>query len=443
MFVGGNKMKPFKLLSSWGFVLFLMGCHLGGQITESPLPAPPPAGKVDSPTVALPAASPYYSQASSLSLSGMCETGVTVLMTGDDVQETLCVNSQYAMQVSKTTDGVYSFNLAQRTVDQKVSLPTVFVWVRKTSVPPPSLSNPSTSVFSSAKDTLTLEGHCESGSLIALSGDGIGYATCLNSAFSITVPKSLDGDYVIGVNQTDLAGNVASTSITWKKHALTLTPGNALVVVNTSFNFTINGGSENYTVTLFQNNSGGTLNTTTNTYTTGTLANAVDTIRVTDSLGSVLDFSMTTVPGTPDHLTLISSDNPSANQPGNLATDPVVVKLVDLYGNGISSYPLIFKVVSGDSKIIGNALQATDLNGLAQVSIRHGYHALLSILSIGPSAGVLPDLASSGTATVPVSISTETNNNSQVGAFYSTGSNPAMITSSDFNKDGEKRSRCH
>lgn len=81
------------------------------------------------------------------------------------------------------------------------------------------------------------------GSLISLSGDGVGYTTCLNSSFTLSLPKAVDGDYQITINQTDLAGNEASTNLIWRKHALALTPGNATVVVNTNYNFTVSGGS--------------------------------------------------------------------------------------------------------------------------------------------------------------------------------------------------------
>lgn len=438
MMVKSYPAMILKLLGSMGMALTFLGCHAGGNITDSPLAAPSPTGKVEAPTIASPAASPYYSQANSVTLTGMCQSGEEVLLSGDDAQQTVCSNSQYSMQITKTVDGVYSFYLTQKTADQRLSSPVAVVWMRKTSVAPPNILNPSASVFASDKQSLLIEGSCESGALISLTGDGVGYTTCLNSNFSLSLPKSVDGDYVIGVQQTDLAGNTASSSLTWKKHVLTLNPGNASVVVNTSFTFTLSGGSEVYSVTLPQNNSGGALNTSTNTYTSGTLAKVVDVLRVTDSLGSVLDFAMTTVAGAPDHFVLISSDSPTAGLPGNLAAEVVEAKLVDQYGNGIAAYPISFKVTSGDTNILSNALQVTDLNGVAQVSLKHGYRAFQSILSVSPSTGVLPDLAATGNSMLKVAIAMETNNKGKVGATYATGSNPGMMAVGDFNGDGKK-----
>ncbi len=425
----------------WGslwLLISILGCHAGGGITASPPPPAPPSSKVDVPTVAAPSVSPYYSKDNSVTVQGMCQTGETVILSGDDHQEVSCTDARYALQISKAVDGIYSFQLMQRDQTQSLSEQISFVWIRKTSVPPPNITKPTTTNYASAKQELIIEGNCESGSLVALTGDGVGYTTCLNSQFALSLPKSIDGDYQVGIQQTDLAGNSAATSLTWRKHAIALNPGNASVVVNTSYTFTVSGGTGFYDMTLSQNNSGGSFVTTTRTYTSGTIANSLDTLRVTDSEGSILDFQMLTVPGIPDHLILNSSTNPPSQLPGVVSSNAIKVHLVDRYGNGIASFPLSFKIVSGEASLVGNPLQVTDTNGDAQIFVLHGYQAFLSRVSVGPTTGVLPDLAGSGNATLQVSLSTDTTNSGNLGALYATGSNPGAMTVSDFNGDGLK-----
>lgn len=77
---------------------------------------------------------------------------------------------------------------------------------------------------------------------------------------------------------------------------------------------------------------------------------------------------------------------------------------MDAYGNGIANYPLVFKLLNGSVEIIGFPLQVTDLNGQAEVSIRHGFSSTSSTISIGPTVGVLPDLANTGNAVAKVTL---------------------------------------
>lgn len=426
----------FRLWFVGGMAFTSLGCHSGGGITASPPVEMSSEVKLDTPTISSPSSNPYYSKSNSVTITGMCSSGAEVLLSGSDTQKATCQNQQFSFIVSKNTDGIYTFNINQKDPVQGLSVPAQFVWIRKNSVAPPSLTQPTSSDFASAQASLQIVGSCESGSLISLSGDGVGYTTCLNSSFTLSLPKAVDGDYQITINLTDLAGNEASTNLIWRKHALALTPGNATVVVNTNYNFTVSGGSGNYTVTLTQNNSGGNFDSLTNTYTSGTVSGVIDVIRVLDSLGSVLDFQLTTVASMPDHIMLVSNSNPPAERPGTTPSEKVQVRLVDAYGNGIANYPLVFKLLNGSVEIIGFPLQVTDLNGQAEVSIRHGFSSTSSTISIGPTVGVLPDLANTGNAVAKVTLLTEPNNGGNWGAIYSLGNSPGKMVSGDFNGDG-------
>jgi len=431
---------------SEGHVLFLnlfllsvamVGCHSGGEITSSPPATMSSEAKVDIPTISTPTSNPYYSSSNSMTITGMCSNDTEVILSGDDTQKITCQNQQYSFLVSKTIDKLYSFNINQKDPVLGLSIPVQLTWIRKSSVAPPSLTQPASSDFASAQDALELVGNCDSGSLISLAGDGVGYTTCVNSSFTLSLPKAVDGDYNIQIQQTDLAGNNANTSLIWRKHAITLTPGNASIVVNTSFSFIVSGGSGSYTITLAQNNSGGNLDGLTNTYTSGTTAGAVDVLRVRDSLGSVLDFQLTTVGSVPDHLVLVSNSNPPGSLPGTTPSEKIQVRLVDAYGNGIANYPLVFKVLNGSVDILGFPLLMTDLNGQAEVAVRHGFSSTSSTVSVGPTTGVLPDVANTGNAVVKITLTTEPNNGGNWGTIFSLGNSPGKMVSADFNGDGK------
>ena len=176
---------------------------------------------------------------------------------------------------------------------------------QKTSVAPPVIVTPAVQPFLSAQAALAIAGACETGATVTLTGDGsTSTTTCLSSTFSFNLPKSSDGDYNLVVQQTDRAGNIASASLVWRKHDLTLSPNNPALVVATAQPLTIGGGSGVYNVTVLTNGSGGTYNSGTTTYTTGTLAAATDTLRVTDTLGAAKTLTITTVAAAPDHLAL-------------------------------------------------------------------------------------------------------------------------------------------
>ncbi len=90
--------------------------------------------------------------------------------------------------------------------------------------------------------------------------------------------------------------------------------------------------------------------------------------------GSPLNFSVKANPGPAKNQKIQSGNNQSgsANQP---LSAPLVVKVVDEYGNGISGRTVNFKMAKGDGRINNNLLnvnQQTDASGLAQVTYKLG-----------------------------------------------------------------------
>ena len=124
----------------------LCACHSGGTITSSPA-AQVVAPVIAVPTIASPAASPFYSNSSTFSISGSCESGDTVVLSGAAAMETPCSQFSYQFLVNQQADGIYSYEVSQENAIGGVSPSAGVVWVRQTSVAPPGIASPSAKPF--------------------------------------------------------------------------------------------------------------------------------------------------------------------------------------------------------------------------------------------------------------------------------------------------------
>ena len=407
----------------------LAGCRFGGKVTYdgTPYREYKEVPIVEQPTVVLPASNPFYSQASFVEIEGFCMVGDILKLEGSDTQETVCQSdSSYKFTVLKTSDGVYPFQVTQLDLNGNASISTPVVWIRKTSVTAPTITQPAANPFLSAGSSLNLSGACETGSTVSLAGDGAGSTVCLNSAYSLNLPKASDGDYTIRVISVDPAGNSAETSIEWRKHALEVSPSTASIRVNTPQVFTITGGSGSYTLTLSANPSGGSLNTSTKTYTSGQTAYVTDTLTVTDSLGVSQSVNITTLAGDPDHIEILSGDDQTVPV-GTAFPEPLIAKLADEYGNGIPSYPLVVVRTSGDATHTGSAIRITDTSGTISIPATMGYSSLRSTFRVAPLSGSLPDLAGSGGTTVSFKVRGSTFGTSLFGTAFTAGNTPVAM----------------
>jgi hypothetical protein len=169
------------------------------------------------PTITTPAASPYTSTDTLLTYSGACESGAIVRLSGDADATTSCVAGSYSLSVAKGTDGTYNFNVSQSDLAGNASTSTATQWVRDSIAPgAPTLTSPAANPSVTNGNSVVLQGACESGTTVRVSGDGTGSALCASSAYSITVSKATDASFQFSINQTDSAGNVSpSISFTW------------------------------------------------------------------------------------------------------------------------------------------------------------------------------------------------------------------------------------
>lgn len=410
------------------------GCRAGGGVSSTA--SQNTVTVVEIPTIASPLRTPHYSRDDTLTITGMCMTGYVVTISGDSSEQKTCENSAYSFDVLKVLDGLYTFQITQTGTNGTTSVGAPLVWVKKTSVPPPSITSPASSPFPSAQGTLSINGGCETGATLAISGDSTGTANCTNSNFSFSIPKISDGDYSFLITQTDRAGNTASTNLVWKKYGISVSPNNPSLVVATQQALTISGGSGDYTVTLATNNSGATYNSTTKVYTSGTIAAVNDTLQIVDTLGATKTLTISTVAGAVDHLSLPSGNGDAQIKPVGKELDSMLtVKVVDQYENGISNYPVYFHVVNGDSTVVGNPVRTTNSQGLASVAVRTGFSSTVSEILVKPASGALPDVAATGRSTLTMTQTTSASGKGPLGTTFTVGSSPTASTVVDLNGD--------
>jgi large repetitive protein len=175
------------------------------------------------PVITSPSANPYYSNGSSLTISGTCSSGYTVLLSGGATGSTTCLSGgTFSIGVNQSTDGTYALNVVQQTLTGVNSAATTLTWNRVTNPPvPPTVVAPAADPIYTNGSALTISGACTTGYQVSLAGDASGTTQCSASNYSFSVAKSADGTYNMIVYQTDLAGNMsASAQVTWIRNTV-------------------------------------------------------------------------------------------------------------------------------------------------------------------------------------------------------------------------------
>jgi hypothetical protein len=182
------------------------------------------------PSISNPLTTPYLSNTNSIDISGECETNSTVILSGDSNQTISCLNNNFSFSISKITDLSYSFTINQLDLAGNISGSSTIIWQRDTSEPlAPTITNPSTSTFTSSAATLFITGSCESQSTVLLqeytnADRTIPYSTpltttCLLGAFNFAFSKTTETTYYIGIKQIDLAQNSSQESnLDWTRN---------------------------------------------------------------------------------------------------------------------------------------------------------------------------------------------------------------------------------
>jgi len=392
----------------------------------------------------VPSSSVHYSNTNSLEIRGICLANATVILSGSDSQNVQCSNFEYSFTVDKAEDGSFNFAVSQN-LGSSESRAENLLWIKKTSVSKPALTNPMTNPYYSGETTLTITGSCETGAELVLAQGGIGQTSCINSQFSLNVNKFADGTYPIEVMQRDQAGNENSTIFDWVKQGLVVTPNNPQIVVTQSQVFSVAGGSNSYTVTFVENNSGGTFDVGTLTYTAGTISGVIDKLRLEDGQGFGRDIDIQVISDVPDHFefpTLANDGQGSGDSQtqivGQNLVEPLVAKVVDQYGNAVSFYPVLFEKTSGDVTLLETSRQVTDVNGLATINVLQGFTEVRSYIQVKPHGVTLPDIGSTGRTSLTYQILSDNNNSGKFDLSFATGSNPEDTFVGDINADGNQ-----
>lgn len=436
--MGMNIFRGQKTFYRLLMPLLVAACSSGGDVTGSLNDTLSPVF-VQAPTVAVPNTTTYYSNQSTLEVSGLCNTGYTVRLSEDIIHEQSCVNSQYSFTINKVLDGFYPLALTQFHPEFGVSRQNTVIWIRKSSVTVPTVTSPATNPFSSGLSTITLSGGCETGATVTVSGEITGSTTCMNSTYMVSATKYDEGVLNIQVTQTDLALNQASMNFVWNRQHLTVSPGAPQLVAGETTVFTPQGGSLSYTSLLVENNSGATYDPNTREYTAGALSGVTDTLRFQDSLGSIVDVAVDVISGVPDHFELpADSGDLQLTQIGHLTALPVKVKVVDQFGNRVPNISILFSVLGGDAHLVGSPQVLTDSDGVAQIPVRMGYTSQRSIIGVKPAAGVFPDLAGSNNNTLTLNLFSTTSGTGSSALEMATANNPTIIEMGDFDNDGSK-----
>jgi hypothetical protein len=166
-------------------------------------------------TIASPAANSLAR--TSLTLSGACENGITVQISGAGAaaaSSTSCTNGVYSAAVTLSSgEGNKVLQVGQ--TDAAGNAATVSrTFVRDSVAPALTIASPAAGASS---DTgLTITGACESGFAVVVSGSGVASSisqACAANAYSLNVTfSSGDGVKTVQISQTDSAGNTANVS---------------------------------------------------------------------------------------------------------------------------------------------------------------------------------------------------------------------------------------
>ncbi len=184
--------------------------------TEKPLPV----------QLTSPSANPYLSGDSRLSLSGVCEAGATVHVSGDATASAPCSGSSFTVEVNESSDAVYHFTLNQTDAAGNTSGDLLFQWTRDTAIPPvPTIDSPAANPAVSNSASLTISGGCSSGNKVHLAGDDSQVQVCAESNFSFNLTPAGDGTYVYVLSQETPAGNLSAfVTVRWTRDTQTPPP---------------------------------------------------------------------------------------------------------------------------------------------------------------------------------------------------------------------------
>lgn len=200
-------------------------------------------------TIASPLEGAYVG--ASATISGACETGITVNVSGSGVSAAVttgCVGSAYSVSINFTAgDGNKNIVASQQDAAGNTGSATRNV-VRDSIAPAIAITSPAANT--PAVSGLTVGGTCETGLTVTMSGAGVsGSPTtmCAAGVFSVAINFSAgDGIKIVNASQTDPAGNTGTATRNFVRDStaplVAITSPSA--GFNTNVNITVSGTCE-------------------------------------------------------------------------------------------------------------------------------------------------------------------------------------------------------
>jgi len=182
-----------------------------------------------------PAATPFASSDDSVTISGSCEDGATVVLTGADSVAGTCVGGVFTFTPGHTSDGVYVYSIAQRDAAGNTSTPTTLTWIRDTTTTPaPTITSPASPHVGNVAN-IVLNGDCTTGARVELVGsrsaafaselDGVpAEILCSAGGYAFPLTATSDGTRSYTVTQTNLNNGFTSAATTFEWTLDTATP---------------------------------------------------------------------------------------------------------------------------------------------------------------------------------------------------------------------------
>lgn len=289
----------------------------------------PPALNIASPAVGT-------SAQASVTLTGNCESGLTISYGGAGILSPFtgaCSGGTYSQQVFFSAgDGTKTLSVSQ--TDAAGNSTTVSRDFVRDNVAPNLTQTSLSFPYYSNTNSVTFGGACESGLTVYASLGGVaeGNTVCSSGSWSYTtVSQTVDATYDYTFKQTDLAGNIATTTGRFIRDtvapALTFTGSNSQVTASNSVTFSgncesglpspiaVSGGTDTATTTC----SGGSWSYTTATQSTD--ATRTYTFTQTDQAGNATTISATWQRNTALPNLLITTASPIVNNANSAHVD--------------------------------------------------------------------------------------------------------------------------
>ena len=174
-----------------------------------------------------------------LTLSGTCESGLTVSLSGAGLSspsQANCDNGTFSVSIQlSASDGLKNVMASQTNTQNRVGQSSRSFQLDMTA---PALAIVTPAAGFQSPDKISIGGNCETGLLVMLSGSGLAMPSsvnCNSGMFAATVDLSAGtGIKAVQVTQTDAAGNASTAQRNFERTAAVVYDGYALYATNCS-----------------------------------------------------------------------------------------------------------------------------------------------------------------------------------------------------------------